>query len=95
MTLCARRLVEHHRVADPQRYGVVEFDEHGRAVGLHELTLEVIVEPAVRLPEALPRLAATLASAQAPAEPPRRRVPSHVQELMAALEETVAKLGKQ
>ncbi|HUP21481.1 MAG TPA: glucose-1-phosphate thymidylyltransferase RfbA [Thermoanaerobaculia bacterium] len=25
-----------YRVKDPERYGVVEFDEHGRAVGLHE-----------------------------------------------------------
>jgi hypothetical protein len=32
-----------------------------RSVGLQELALEVIVESAVRLPEALPRLAATLA----------------------------------
>ncbi len=32
-----------------------------RSVALHALALEVIVEPTVRLPEALPRLAATLA----------------------------------
>jgi RecA-family ATPase len=31
-----------------------------RSRGLHELPIEVIVEPVVRLPEALPRLAATL-----------------------------------
>jgi glucose-1-phosphate thymidylyltransferase len=25
-----------YRVKDPERYGVVEFDQHGRAIGLHE-----------------------------------------------------------